>query len=65
MNLVKLRDAARDLGVASSTLRWQIRNKRFHALKVGKDWYVKAEEVERYRTQVQGHGTDTFTALHD
>jgi excisionase family DNA binding protein len=57
MNLLTLADAARSLGVAASTLRWQIRNRRIAAVKVGRGWYVKADEVERYRTQVQRGAT--------
>lgn len=48
---VTLADAAESLGVASSTLRHQIRLKRFHATKIGRGWFVLPSEVERYRVE--------------
>ena len=53
MNLITLAAAAKQLGLAASTLRHQIRNRKIAAVKVGRGWYVKVEEVERYRAQVQ------------
>jgi excisionase family DNA binding protein len=47
---VPLSDAAKDLGVAASTLRHQIRSRRLTATKIGRIWFVTPEEVERYRT---------------
>jgi excisionase family DNA binding protein len=49
-----LTEAAKTLGVAPSTLRHQIRLGRLYARKIGRGWYVTPEEVERYRTVVQG-----------
>lgn len=46
---VPLADAARDLGVAASTLRHQIRLRRLTATKIGRGWFVTPEEVEHYR----------------
>jgi len=54
MTLVTLQEAAASLGVAASTLRWQIRNRRFTAHKIGRAWYATPEEIERYRRDVQG-----------
>lgn len=47
-------EAARILGLAASTLRWQIKNRKLKAHKMGMTWYVTAAEVERYRREVQG-----------
>jgi len=44
-------EAAKVLGLAPSTLRHQIANKRLRARKMGRTWYVTAEEVERYRLE--------------
>jgi excisionase family DNA binding protein len=46
--MVTLIEAARLLGLAPSTLRWQVRKGRLAATKVGRDLHI-----ERYRTQVQ------------
>lgn len=51
LTFVTLNDAAKDLGVASSTLRHQIRLKRFQATKIGRGWFVVPSEVERYRAE--------------
>ena len=56
LHLMTLNDAAKALGVAPSTLRHQLRLKRFSARKIGTRWYVTPEEVERYRADVQGKG---------
>jgi excisionase family DNA binding protein len=50
---VTLIEAARTLGLAPSTLRWQVRKGRLSATKVGRDLHIDPAEVERYRTQVQ------------
>lgn len=46
-----LRDAAIALGLAESTLRHQVRNGKLRAYKMGRDWYVSADEIDRYRDQ--------------
>lgn len=46
-----LEEAARQLGVAASTLRVQIRNGKLRATKVGPVWTVTPKEVERYRRE--------------
>lgn len=43
--------AAKLLGLAPSTLRHQVKNGKLRAVKVSRDWYVTAEEVERYRRE--------------
>lgn len=48
-----LAEAAELLGVDHSTLRAQIHRARLRALKVGRDWLVTGEEVDRYRREVQ------------
>ena len=44
-------EAARQLGLAPSTLRWQIKNGKFRAIKVSRDWYVTPAEIARYRAE--------------
>jgi excisionase family DNA binding protein len=52
MNLVPLPEAARQLGLAASTLRVQIRLGRLRAIKTESgDWLIATEEVERYRRE--------------
>ena len=46
-----LQEAAEELGVSASTLRWQVRNKKLKATKVGPVWTVTRREVERYRRE--------------
>lgn len=46
-----LTEAAARLGVAASTLRWQIKNGKLKAKKVGPIWTVSEKEVERYRRE--------------
>lgn len=47
-------EAAQALGLAASTLRKQIQNRRLKAYRMGDRWYVTDAEVERYRREVQG-----------
>jgi excisionase family DNA binding protein len=44
-------EAAALLGVAAATLRQQIANGKLRAVKRGRDWWVTAREVERYRRE--------------
>ena len=46
--LVKLRYAARHLGIAPGDLRQRVANGRLHGQKVGFAWYVSESELERY-----------------
>lgn len=46
-----LNEAAESLGVVPATLRQQIRHGRLRARKMGRDWYVSEDEVERYRRE--------------
>ena len=39
------------LGVTAATLRQQIANGKLRAKKIGRDWSVSIEEVERYRRE--------------
>lgn len=48
MDGMTLKEAAERLGVSPSTLRWQIRNGKLKARKLGRDWWVTPNEVERY-----------------
>jgi len=44
-------EAAKMLGLAPSTLRHQIKNKKLAARQVSRDWYITTEEIERYRRE--------------
>lgn len=44
-------EAAARLGVTPDTLRQQVANGKLRAVKRGRDWYVTAREVERYRRE--------------
>lgn len=46
--MLTLAEAAVQLGMDASTLRWQIRNGRLKARKVGPIWTVSEREVDRY-----------------
>jgi excisionase family DNA binding protein len=48
-------EAARTLGLAPSTLRWQVRKGRLAATKVGRDLHIDSAEVERYAREVMRH----------
>lgn len=42
------------LGVTAATVRQQIANGKLRARKVGRDWWVTPQDVERYRREHQG-----------
>ena len=46
-----LTEAARSLGLSPETLRWQVRNRKLKARKLGNLWTVTEAEVERYRRE--------------
>jgi excisionase family DNA binding protein len=48
---VTLKEAAALLGVTPDNLRQAIARGALKAVKHGRDWWVSAAEVERYRTQ--------------
>jgi excisionase family DNA binding protein len=47
-------EAAAVLGLAPSTLRHQINNRKLKAHRMGRNWYVAPSEVERYARESQG-----------
>ena len=49
--MLTLAEAAAILKLSPDTLRWQIRNGRLVASKVGRDWLVAPAEVDRYRRE--------------
>ena len=49
--MLTLEQAAARLGLAASSLRWQIRNGKLRARKIGQIWTVSEREVERYATE--------------
>lgn len=53
MDLLTLAQAARTLGVAPDTLRAQVHRGKLRANKLGRDWVVSSEEVNRYREASQ------------
>ncbi len=52
--VLTLRQASEQIGVAISTLRKQAESGTLNALLVGKTWVVTAEEVERYARENKG-----------
>lgn len=54
MERMKLAEAAARLQVTPDTLRQQIHNKRLRARRLGRNWYVSPEEVERYARESAG-----------
>jgi excisionase family DNA binding protein len=52
--VISLADAARRLNVAPATLRAQVHRGKLKAHKVGRDWLVTVQEVERYHRESQG-----------
>lgn len=51
--------AAEVLDIRPATLRKQIRAGRIKAVKMGRDWFVEPEEVDRYRREHQQTGLTT------
>jgi excisionase family DNA binding protein len=51
---IGLSEAAQLLGVSHATLRAQVHRGRLRAVKVGRDWLVDRQEIDRYRREVQG-----------
>jgi excisionase family DNA binding protein len=48
---VTLKEAAASLGITPDSLRQAIARGALRAVKFGRDWFVTAEEVERYRVE--------------
>ena len=44
-------EAATALGLSVKTLRQQIKNRKLRASKMGRNWYLSPDEVERYRVE--------------
>ena len=44
-------EAAKALGIAPSTIRHQIKNRKIAAHKMGENWYISPASVELYRKQ--------------
>lgn len=55
-------EAAKALGLAPSTIRHQIKNGKIAARKISRDWYLTAEEVERYARESKGKGQPNVAA---
>jgi hypothetical protein len=51
---VSLNDASRELGVDPATLRNQIHNRRLRGFKIGRNWVITSDEMERYRRENMG-----------
>lgn len=56
ITFLTLTEAAKQLGLAPSTLRHQVRNGKLAARKVGNEWHVTPEEVARYGRESKGKG---------
>ena len=54
--MMTLPEAAKVLGLAPSTLRWQIKNGKLAARKISRDWYITEEAVEQYRETILRKG---------
>lgn len=46
-----LAEAAEIADLSPATLRWQIRNGRLKARKIGRDWFVTRGELDAYLAQ--------------
>lgn len=46
--MLTLAEAAAELGLSSSTLRWQIANGKLKGVKYGKTWVISRRELDRY-----------------
>lgn len=53
---MNLTEAAERLNLNPATLRQQIGKGRLRARRLGRDWYVTEEEVERYRRENRRKG---------
>jgi excisionase family DNA binding protein len=51
MHMHTIPEAAEMLGVSPQTLRFQARLGRLRAVKIGREWVVRPEEIERYRRE--------------
>lgn len=49
--MLTLTEAATLLNLSPETLRWQVRNGKMKARKVGPIWIVTEREVDRYRRE--------------
>ena len=49
--MMSVPEAAKSLGLAPATVRAQIRNGKLPAKKLARDWFIKPEDVERYRKE--------------
>jgi hypothetical protein len=57
--MLTLTQAADRLGLAPSTLRWQVHRGKLKGRLLGKMWIVSEREVERYRAESLGRGRGT------
>lgn len=53
--------AAQTLGLAESTLRWQIKNRKLRAHKMGGRWYISEAECRRYELEHKRKGATNGT----
>jgi excisionase family DNA binding protein len=49
--MLTLAEAAKRLGLSPDTLRWQIRNRKLRAKKIGPIWIVSEREIARYERE--------------
>lgn len=50
---MSITEAAKALGLSPKTLRQQIKNRKLRAHKMGRNWFVAADEVARYAAENQ------------
>ena len=51
--------AAEVLGIRPATIRQQIQAGRIKAVKMGRDWFIESDELDRYRREHQQTGLTT------
>jgi hypothetical protein len=56
-NVLTLAEAAKELGLATVTLRVQVYREKLKATKYGTTWTVTRREVDRYRRQNLGRAS--------
>ena len=54
VSFVTVSEAAGRLGISEATIRHQIRNGRMRAHKIGRDWDIQPDELQRYRAESLG-----------
>lgn len=51
-DLVPVPEAARRAGVARNTMHRAAKNKAIKSVKIGRDWFVYASDIERWKREI-------------